>query len=58
VRHHRHLDEFGVLEAVADDRRVVVRERDDGEQLRLGAGLQAELILPSELQDLLDDLRC
>jgi hypothetical protein len=56
VRHHRHLDEFGVLEAVADDRRVVVRERDDGEQLRFGPGLQAELILASELQDLLDDL--
>ena len=42
LRQHRHLDELGVLEAVADDRRVVVGERHDGQQLRLRAGLEAE----------------
>ena len=42
LRQHRRLDVLGVLEAVADDRRVVVGERDDGQQLRLGAGFEAE----------------
>ena len=56
LRQHRHLDELGVLEAVADDRRVVVRERHDRQQLRLRARLEAEPILAAELEDLLDDL--
>ena len=53
---HRHLDELGVLEAVADDRRLVGRHRDDGQQLRLGAGLEAEVVRPAEVEHLLDDL--
>ena len=53
---HRHLDELGVLEAVADDRRVVVGLRGDGEQLRLGARLEAEAVLAAEIEHFLDDL--
>ena len=53
---HRRFDELGVLEAVADDRRVVVGQRDDGQQLRLGAGLEAELVGLAEVEHLLDDL--
>ena len=53
---HRHLDELGVLEAVADDRRVVVGLRHHGQQLRLGAGLEAEPVLPAEVEHFLDDL--
>ena len=53
---HRHLDELGVLEAVADDRRVVRRHRRHGDQLRLGAGLEAEPVRPAVVEDLLDDL--
>ena len=53
---HRHLDELGVLEAVADDRRVVVGQRHDGEQLGLGAGLEAEAVLAAEVEHFLDDL--
>ena len=56
VGQHRHLDELGVLEPVADDRRVVGRHRDDGEQLRLGAGLEAEVVRPAEVEHFLDDL--
>ena len=56
LRQHRHLDELGVLEAVADDRRLVVGERHHGQQLRLGARLEAEAVLPSELEHLLHDL--
>ena len=56
VRQHRRFDELGVLEAVADDRRVVVGERDDGQQLRLRAGLEAEVVRLAEVEDLLDDL--
>ena len=53
---HRHLDELGVLEAVADDRRVVVRRGGDGKQLRLGAGLQPEAVLAAEIEHFLDHL--
>ena len=53
---HRHLDEFEILEAVADDRRVVVGHRRHGEQLRLAAGLEAEAVLRAEVQHFLDDL--
>ena len=53
---HRRLDELGVLEAVADDRRVVVGERHDGQQLRLRAGLEAELVRLAEVEHLFDDL--
>ncbi len=56
LRQHRHLDEFEILEAVADDRRVVGRHRRHGEQLRLAAGLEAEAVLRAEVQHFLDDL--
>ena len=51
---HRRLDELGVLEAVADDRRVVVGDGHDGEQFRLRAGFEAEAVRPAEVEDLLD----
>ena len=34
----------------------IVGERDDGEQLGLGAGLEAEVVRLAELEDLFDDL--
>ena len=56
VGQHRHLDELGVLEPVADDWRVVGRHRDDGQQLGLRAGFEAELVRPAEVEHFLDDL--
>ena len=53
---HRHLDELGVLEAVADDRHVVFGERDDRQQLGLAAGLESEAELAADGGDFLDDL--
>jgi hypothetical protein len=55
-RQHRHLDELGVLEAVADDRRVVGRHRHHGQQFRLRSGFEAEAVRPAEVEHLLDDL--
>ena len=55
--HQRGLDVLLVLVAVADDERLfVVEHRHDGEQLRLGAGLQAVVVRAAELDDLLDDV--
>ena len=56
VGQHRHLDELGVLEAVADDRRVVVGHGHHGQQLGLGAGLEAEAVGRAEIEDFLDHL--
>ena len=53
---HGHLDELGVLEAVADDRRVVIGLRGHGQQLRLGTGLEAEAVFAAEIEHFLDDL--
>ena len=53
---HRHLDELGVLEAVADDRRVVIGLGGHGQQLGLGAGLEAEAVFAAEIEHFLDDL--
>ena len=53
---HRHLDELGVLEAVADDGRVVGGHRHHGQQLGLGAGFEAEPVRPAEIEHFLDDL--
>ena len=53
---HGHLDVLVVLEAVADDGRVVVGQRHHGQQLGLGAGLQAEVERLAELQDLFHHL--
>ena len=53
---HRSLDEFRVLEAVADDRRIVSRQRDHGEEFRLAARLEPKAVRPAELKHLLDHL--
>jgi len=53
---HRHLDELGVFEAVADDWRVVVGLRGDREQFRLGPRLEPEAVLAAEVEHFFDDL--
>ena len=53
---HHHLDVFVVLEAVADDGRFVIGHRQHRQQFRLGAGFQAEMIRPAELEDLFHHL--
>ena len=53
---HRHLDVLVVLEAVADDRRVVVGDRQHRQQFRLRAGFQSELVGLAVLEDLFDHL--
>ena len=53
---HRHLDVFVVLEAVADDGRLVVGQRHHGQQLGLGAGFQTELERLAEFEHLFDHL--
>ena len=51
------FDELIVLEAVADDRRVVVFDQGhDRQQFGLGAGFQAEAVGLAELEDFLDDV--
>ena len=50
LREHRHLDELGILEAVADDRRIVRGQGHDGQQLGLAAGLEPEMIWPAEVR--------
>jgi hypothetical protein len=56
VRQHGHLDELGVLEPVADDRRVLLGQRHDGQQLGLRAGLETGAIGPAVVEHLLDHL--
>ena len=56
VGQHRRLDELGVLEPVADDRRVVRGQRRHCQQLRLRPRLEAKTVRPAEVEDLLDDL--
>ncbi len=56
LRQHRHLDELGVLEAVADDRRVVFGQCDHRQQLRLAARFEPEAVLAADVQHFLDDL--
>src|SRR6185503_5442807 len=56
VGQHRHLDEFSVLEPITDDGGVVVGHRHDGEELRLGARLETELVGPAEIEHFLDNL--
>jgi hypothetical protein len=54
---NHHLDEFVVLEAVADDRRFVsVGEREDGEQFRFTAGFETEVVFLAEVENFLDDV--
>ncbi len=53
---HHHLDVLVVLEAVADDRRLVIGDGHDRQQLGLGTGLQAEAVFPAVVVDLFDDV--
>ena len=54
---HGHLDEFVVLEAVADDRRIGgFGQGEHGQQLGLRAGLDPEMVRLAEIEDLLDDV--
>ena len=56
-RQDHRFDELVVLEAVADDRRVVViDDRHHREQFRLAAGFEAEAIFLAEAVNLLDDV--
>ena len=48
---HDHLDVFVVLEAVADDGRLVVGDGQHRQQLRLRTGFQAELVGPAVFED-------
>ena len=56
VGQQRRLDESLVLEAVADDRHVVLSHRDYGQQLGLAARFQPVLLRPAEPQDFFHDL--
>ncbi len=56
VGQRRHFDELGIFETVADDRRVVVGHRHDGQQLRLAAGFQSESKRLAEAQHFFDHL--
>jgi hypothetical protein len=49
---HDHLDVFVVLEAVADNRGLVVGDSQHRQQFGFRAGFQAELIRPAVLEDL------
>ena len=54
---NHHLDKFVVLEAVADDRRVVaVGDGEDGKEFRLRARLQAKVERLAKIEDFLDDV--
>ena len=53
---HHHLDVFVVLEAVADDGRVVVGDGQHGQQLRLRSGFQAELVRAAVFENFLHHL--
>ena len=53
---HGHLDVLVVLEAVADDGRIVVGHGHHGHELGLGAGFQAEAKRLAELENLFHNL--
>ena len=53
---HHHLDVFVVLEAVADDGRVVVGDGQHRQQFRLGAGFQPEIVRPAVFENLFHHL--
>jgi len=57
VGEDRHLDEFIILEAVADDRRLAaVGGSEHGEQLGLGPRFEAEAEGPAEIENLFNDV--
>src|SRR5262249_2063549 len=50
-----HLDEFVILEAVADNGRcLAIGMRQDRQKFRLGTGLQSEIEGPADVENLLD----
>ncbi len=52
---HGHLDELVIFETVADDGRIqAVGQGQDGEQLGLGTGFQAEVERLAEIENLFD----
>ena len=54
---HGHLDEFVVLEAVADDGGIGrFGQGEHGQELGLRAGLDPEMVWLAEIEDLLDDV--
>ena len=55
-REHHHLDVFVVFKAVADDRRVVVGDRQHRQQLRLRPSLQTEPVRTPVLENFLHHL--
>ena len=52
----RHFDELGVLETVADDGRLSLGHRHNGQEFRLAACLETESKFTPVLDDLLNDL--
>jgi len=53
---HRHFDELGILETIADNRRVVICLRNNGKQFGLGACLEAEAVFPAKAEHLFNNL--
>src|SRR5690349_18743064 len=53
---HHHLDVLVIFESVADDRRLIVRDGEHCEKLRLRTGFKAKMIRPAEVEDLFDYL--
>ena len=51
-----HLDVFVVLEAIADDRRLVIGDGQHGQQFRLRSGFESEAVGPAVFEDFFDDL--
>ena len=56
LRQHRHLDVLVVLEAIANDRRLVIGQRHHRHQFGLRARFQAEFIRLAELEHFLHHL--
>ena len=53
---HGEFDVLVVLEAVADDGRVVIGDGHDGQQFGFGAGFESEAVRPPEMEYLFDHL--
>src|SRR5579875_505085 len=47
---HHHLDVFIILKSVADDRRLVIRDRQHGQQLWFRASFQSKSICPAKVK--------
>ncbi len=53
---HRHFDVFVILEAVADDWRIVVGQRHHRQEFRLRSGFESEAVRPAVFEHFLNDL--